>query len=81
MSPTPPREADNEMSSESMGETKEHVKSFPAFKSHYSIQRTQIKFLPSTFNINRVYDVYVETLRTTRKEFKSLIRKVIKKIF
>lgn len=43
-----------------LSQVEKHIKSFPAYKSHYSRRDTNINYLPSHLNITTMYDLYRE---------------------
>jgi len=50
---------------------REHISSFPVMESHYARKNTSKKFLDSTLNIRKMYNLYVEQRTTQKKEYVS----------
>ena len=48
----------NTLSEEMLDEVVNHIKSFPAYESHYSRSKTDKKFLPSHLDLNIMYKLY-----------------------
>ena len=51
-----------------MNFVKNHIKSFPKFKSHYSREHNPHKqYLDSSLTVNKMYELYVEHCKTQQR--------------
>lgn len=73
----------NKVSEEKLGRIREHIYSFPKFKSHYGERSSDREYLAPNLNVSKMYKLFVEKCQAEGKEIlkNSLYEKVYRTEF